>query len=123
MNLLQEPIDAAMADRIIKNAASRLPATEYIATVQPSFAHSASRSRTGVVLVLTPPDDTQTQHCFHFASWSFLRERLRLFGFATAGELDTADVRLDTGKQPYVFSSRRWEAPLIDALDLSIPLP
>jgi hypothetical protein len=61
----------------------------------------------------------KADHVFYFTSWSYLRERLRVFGFANATELDTADVRLYTGKQPYLFSSRRWEAPLIDALDLN----
>ena len=41
---------------------------------------------------------------------------MRVFGLASAKELDSADVRLSTGKQPYMFSKRRWEAPLIEAL-------
>jgi hypothetical protein len=102
---------------------TRLPPAEYVATVKPRFAPTGSKSRPGVVLVLTPTNETQTDHVFYFSSWSFLRERLRVFGFATPEELDTTDVRLYTGKQPYLFSSRRWEAPLIDALDLSTHLP
>ena len=100
------------------DTAARLPAAEYAATVKPRPSHSGSRSRPGVVLVLTASENMQADHVFYFASWSYLRERLRVFGFATATELDTADVRLYTGKQPYLFSSRRWETPLIDALDL-----
>ncbi len=101
------------------NTATRLPAAEYAATVKPRPSQSGSRSRPGVVLVLTASENMQADHVFYFASWSYLRERLRVFGFATATELDTADVRLYTGKQPYLFSNRRWEAPLIDALDLN----
>jgi hypothetical protein len=41
---------------------------------------------------------------------------LRVFGLASAKELDTAEVRLFTGKQPFMISRRRWEAPLIEAL-------
>ena len=100
-------------------AHTRLPAAEYIATIQPRFGEADATARPGVVLVLTPSTETQAEHVFYFSSWSFLRERLRVFGFATPEELDTTDVRLYTGKQPYQFPSRRWEAPLIDALDLS----
>jgi hypothetical protein len=49
----------------------------------------------------------------------YLRDRLRVFGFATELELDNPDVRFST--KPYVFSSRRWEAPLIEPLDLTGP--
>jgi hypothetical protein len=42
-----------------------------------------------------------------------------VFGFATEQELNNADVRLST--KPYKFSSRRWEVPLIEALDLTGP--
>jgi hypothetical protein len=90
---------------------SRIPAAEYAAIVKPKL--------TGVVLILKPPLDEESNQTFFFSSWRFLRERLWLFGFATAEELDTADVRLSTGRQPYMFSSRRWEAPLIDALELT----
>ena len=101
------------------DTATRLPSAEYAAIVKPRVTHAGSRSRPGVVLVLTASQDMQADHVFYFTSWSYLRERLRVFGFATATELDTADVRLYTGRQPYHFSSRRWEAPLIDALDLN----
>ena len=97
--------------------ATRLPAAEYAATIKPRLSQAGSRSCPSVVLVLRQED--QPDHIFCFTSWSYLRERLRVFGFATAEELDTADVRLHTGKQPYLFSSRRWESPLIDALDLN----
>jgi hypothetical protein len=97
--------------------ATRLPAAEYAATIKPRLTQTGSRSTPSVALVLRQPD--QPDHIFTFASWSYLRERLRVFGFATAEELDNADVRIHTGKQPYLFSSRRWEQPLIDALDLN----
>ena len=101
------------------DTAARLPAAEYAAIVKPRPSHSGSKARPGVVLVLAESQNTQPDHVFYFASWSYLRERLRVFGLATATELDTADVRLYTGRQPYLFSSRRWESPLIDALDLN----
>jgi hypothetical protein len=97
--------------------ATRLPAAEYAATIKPRLTQTGSRSCPSVVLVLRQED--QSDHIFRFASWSYLRERLRVFGFATAAELDNADVRIRTGKQPYLFSNRRWEQPLIDALDLN----
>ena len=65
----------------------------------------------------------EADRTFSFPSWRFLRDHLRLFGFATAKELDNADVRLSTGRQPYMFSSRRWGAPLIEALDLNCSEP
>ena len=65
----------------------------------------------------------EADRTFSFPSWKFLRDHLRLFGFATAKELDNADIRLSTGRQPYMFSSRRWEAPLIEALDLNCQEP
>ena len=99
--------------------ATRIPAAEYTAIVKPRLTRSGSRTRPGVVLVLKQPLVEDAEQIFSFASWSFLRERLRVFGLATAKELDSADVRLSTGKQPYLFSARRWENPLIDALDLN----
>ena len=101
--------------------ASRIPVAEYTAIVKPRLSRSGSRTRPGVALVLRPALLEEAEQTFSFSSWAFLRERLRVFGFATAKELDSADVRLSTGKQPYMFSTRRWEAPLIDALDLTPP--
>ena len=75
-----------------------------------------STGAAGVVLVLQPSQVDEADQVFAFSSWRFLRESLRVFGFASAAELDTADVRLSTGRQPYMFSSRRWEVPLIEAL-------
>ena len=69
-----------------------------------------------MVLILQPSVVDQPDQIFAFSSWRFLRENLRVFGLASAKELDTADVRLSTGKQPYMFSKRRWEAPLIDMI-------
>ena len=48
--------------------------------------------------------------------WLAVAIGLLVFGLASAKELDTAEVRLFTGKQPFMFSRRRWEAPLIEAL-------
>lgn len=73
--------------------------------------------------MLKSPVAEKAEHTFSFPSWRFLREHLRLFGFATAKELDNADIRLSTSRQPYMFSSRRWEAPLIEALDLNCAEP
>ena len=98
---------------------TRIPAGKYIAIIKPRPARTSSRFQTGVLLVLKPPLLDEADQVFAFSSWNFLRERLRLFGFASSQELDTADVRLSTGRQPYMFSSRRWEAPLIEALDLN----
>jgi hypothetical protein len=67
-------------------------------------------------LVLQPTLVDEADQVFSFSSWRFLRDSLRVFGLATAKELDTAEVRLFTGKQPYMFSCRRWEAPLMEAL-------
>jgi hypothetical protein len=99
--------------------ATKILAGEYTAIVKPRLTRTGSRTRPGVNLVLKPPSAEEPDQAFSFASWSFLRERLRVFGLATPKELDNADVRLSTGKQPYMFSARRWEAPLIDALDLN----
>jgi hypothetical protein len=99
-------------------AITRIPATEYTAIVKPKLNRASSQKQSGVVLVLTPSMAGEADQIYSFASWSFLREHLRLFGLASAEELDTVDVRLSTGRQPYMFSARRWEAPLIEALDL-----
>jgi hypothetical protein len=88
-----------------------LPA-EYTAIVKPK----PGRAQTGVILVLQPILEEEAEQTFSFSSWRALRESLWVFGFATATELDSADVRLSTGRQPYLFSRRRWEAPLIEAL-------
>lgn len=105
----------------MNHTATRIPATQYTAIVKPRLSRTGSRTRPGVMLVLRPALLEEAEQTFPFSSWAFLRERLRVFGFATAKELDSADVRLSTGKQPYMFSARRWEAPLIDALDLNQP--
>jgi len=70
----------------------------------------------GVLLVLQPSLVEEADQIFSFSSWRFLRDSLRVFGLASAKELDTAEVRLFTGKQPFMFSRRRWEAPLIEVL-------
>jgi hypothetical protein len=102
---------------------TRIPAGEYTAIVKPRTTRTSSRSQPGVALVLKSAVAEEADRTFSFSSWRFLREHLRLFGFATAKELDNADVRLSTGRQPYMFSSRRWEVPLIDALDLNCSEP
>jgi hypothetical protein len=89
---------------------------EYAAIVKPKPGPASSRAHTGVLLVLQSPGEEAQEQVFSFSSWRALRESFWVFGFATATELDSADVRLSTGKQPYMFSRRRWEAPLIDAL-------
>jgi hypothetical protein len=94
----------------------KIPAAEYTAIIKPRSERGSSRSQPGVTLVLQPSTAEEADQIFSFSSWRFLRESLRLFGLATAKELDTADVRLSTGKQPYMFSRRRWEIPLIEAL-------
>lgn len=94
----------------------RIPASEYTAIVKPKSERGSSRTQPGVVLVLQPSQDEEAAQVFSFSSWRFLRESLRVFGLASAKELDSADVRLSTGKQPYMFSKRRWEVPLIEAL-------
>jgi hypothetical protein len=103
--------------------AIRIPAGNYTAIIKPRVTRTSSRSQPGVVLVLKSPSVEETDRTFSFPSWRFLRDHLRLFGFATAKELDNADVRLSTGRQPYMFSIRRWEVPLIEALDLNCPEP
>jgi hypothetical protein len=104
-------------------AATRIPAGKYTAIVKPRLTRTSTRSQPGVVLVLKPAMVENADRIFSFPSWKYLRDRLRLFGFASEQELDSADVRLATGKQPYMFSSRRWEAPLIEALDLTTAQP
>jgi hypothetical protein len=88
---------------------------EYAAVVKPKSGRTSSRAP-GVLLVLQAPGEETEEQVFSFSSWKALRENFWVFGFATATELDSADVRLSTGRQPYMFSRRRWEAPLIDAL-------
>ncbi len=102
-------------------AAIRIPAAEYTAIVKPKVTRAGTQTQPGVILLLKQAASEEPGQIFSFASWRYLREHLRLFGFASAEELDTADVRLSTGKQPYMFSSRRWEAPLIEALELNSP--
>jgi hypothetical protein len=92
--------------------AIRIPAAEYTAIIKPK----SERGQPGVVLVLQSSQDEQSEQVFSFSSWRFLRESLRVFGLANAKELDSADVRLSTGKQPYMLSKRRWEAPLIEVI-------
>jgi hypothetical protein len=99
---------------------TKIPAAEYTAIVKPKLAHSGARRPSGVILVLKPLVAEEVEQNYFFSSWRFLRERLRLFGFASPEELDSADVRLSTGRQPYMFSSRRWETPLIESLDLHL---
>ncbi|HEY1767225.1 MAG TPA: hypothetical protein VGG26_06195 [Terracidiphilus sp.] len=100
-------------------SAVRIPAGTYAAIIKPRLTRNSSRSQPGITLVLKSPSGEEADRIFAFPSWRFLREHLRVFGFATAKELDNADVRLSTGRQPYMFSSRRWEIPLIEALDLT----
>ena len=78
-----------------------------------------SRANAGVVHALKPSSIEDPERVFTFSSWVNLRDRLRVFGFATEQELDNTDVRLST--KPYMFSSRRWEDPLIEPLDLTGP--
>lgn len=101
----------------------RIPAGEYTAIIKPRVSRNSTRSQPAVVLVLKPPQEEESDRIFSFPSWNYLRDHLRLFGLASEQELDNADVRLSTGRQPYMFSSRRWEAPLIEALDLTCPEP
>lgn len=101
--------------------AVKIPSGQYTTIIKPRVTRTSTRSQPGIILVLRPPSAGEAERIFPFPSWKFLREYLRLFGFATAKELDKADVRLSTGRQPYMFSSRRWEIPLIEALDLNCP--
>jgi len=104
----------------MSEAATRIPAAEYTAIVKPRVTRNGGRTRPGVILVLKTPSAEELDQIYSFSSWSYLRERLRVFGLATAKELDSADVRLSTGKQPFMFSARHWALPLIDALDLNV---
>lgn len=104
----------------MSEAATRIPSAEYTAIVKPRITRNGGRTRPGVVLVLKTPSAGELDQIYSFSSWNYLRERLRVFGLATAKELDSADVRLSTGKQPFMFSARLWALPLIDALDLNI---
>jgi hypothetical protein len=102
-------------EQTMTRSSTRIPAAEYSAIIKPK----SQRGRTaqpGVILVLHAAATDEPQHTFSFSSWRFLRESLRVFGLASAKELDDADIRLSTGKQPYMFSKRRWEIPLIDTL-------
>jgi hypothetical protein len=101
---------------------TRLTAGEYAAIVKPRASRTGSRFH-GVTLVLKVNGIPEVDLTFQFPSWRFLRQHLLVFGFATPKELDDADVRLSTGRQPFLFSSRRWEVPLINALDLNYPEP
>lgn len=100
----------------MNHIAVRIPASEYTAIIKPKSERGSSRAQPGVVLVLQPSLVQEADQVFSFSSWRFLRESLRVFGLASAQELDTADVRISTGKQPYMLSKRRWEVPLIEAL-------
>ncbi|HTZ58960.1 MAG TPA: hypothetical protein VMB49_12715 [Acidobacteriaceae bacterium] len=93
---------------------TRIPAAEYTAIIKPKSERG--RTQPGVVLVLQPALVDEPDQVFSFSSWRFLRETMRVFGLASAKELDNADIRLSTGKQPYMFSKRRWEIPLIETL-------
>jgi hypothetical protein len=101
---------------------TRLTAGEYAAIVKPRASRTGSRFH-GVTLVLKVNSIPEVDLTFQFPSWRFLRQHLLVFGFATPKELDDADVRLSTGRQPFLFSCRRWEVPLINALDLNYPEP
>ena len=109
------PADSSSVNRPSNQTAVRIPAAEYTAIVKPRSERGSSRVRPGVLLVLQPSLVEESDQIFSFSSWRFLRDSLRVFGLASAKELDTAEVRL-TGKQPYMFSRRRWEAPLIETL-------
>jgi hypothetical protein len=98
------------------NQTAKIPAAEYTAIVKPKAEPRSSRHLPGVILVLQPSTVEESDRVFSFSSWRWLRESLRVFGLASAKELDNADVRVTTGKQPYMFSRRRWEAPLIDTI-------
>jgi hypothetical protein len=105
----------------MSEAATRIPAAEYTAIVKPRVTHNGGRSHPpGVTLVLKKLASEELDQVYSFSSWSYLRERLRVFGLATAKELEVADVRLSTAKQPVMFSARLWALPLIDALDLNV---
>jgi hypothetical protein len=102
-------------EQTMSRSSTRIPPAEYVATVKPKSERGRA-AQPGVVLVLQTGSPEEAGQTFSFSSWRFLRESLRVFGLATAKELDNADIRLSTGKQPYLFSKRRWEIPLIDTL-------
>ena len=108
--------DSVSVTRPINQTAIRIPAAEYTAIIKPRSERGSSRVRSGVFLVLQPSQEEEADQVFSFSSWRFLRESLLVFGLASPKELDTAEVRLFTGKQPFMFSRRRWETPLIEAL-------
>jgi hypothetical protein len=101
-------------DQTMTRTSTRIPAAEYTAIVKPKSERG--RAQPGVVLVLQPAMANEPEQTFSFSSWRFLRESLHVFGLASPKELDNADIRLSTGKQPFMFSRRRWEIPLIDTL-------
>jgi hypothetical protein len=103
--------------------AIRIPAAEYTAILKPKSERGSLRAQPGVVLVLQPSQAEEPEQVFSFSSWRFLRDSLRVFGVANAKELDAADVRLSTGKQPYLLSKRRWEAPLIETIYGNCDMP
>ena len=100
----------------MNQTATRIPAAEYTAIIKPKSERGSARSLPGVILVLQPATVEESDQVFSFSSWRFLRESLRVFGLASAKELDNADVRVSTGKQPYMLSRRRWEMPLINTI-------
>jgi hypothetical protein len=110
------PADSASVSSPTNHTATRIHAAEYTAIIKPKSDRASARTLPGVLLVLQPVLVEDPDQVFSFSSWRFLRESFRVFGLASAKELDTADVRLSTGKQPYMLSKRRWEAPLIEAL-------
>jgi hypothetical protein len=103
--------------------AIRIPAAEYTAIIKPKSERGSTRAQPGVVLVLQPSQIEEPDQVFNFSSWRFLRESMRVFGLANAKELDAADVRLSTGKQPYMLSKRRWETPLIELIYGNCDMP
>jgi hypothetical protein len=56
----------------------------------------SSRANAGAVLVLKPSSIEDPERVFTFSSWGYLRDRPRVFQFATEQELDNADVRFST---------------------------
>lgn len=100
----------------MNQTATRIPAAEYTAIIKPKSERGTSRFLPGVILVLQPSTVEESDQVFSFSSWRFLRESLRVFGLASAKELDNADIRVSTGKQPYMLSKRRWEMPLINTI-------
>jgi hypothetical protein len=106
----------------VTQTTTKIAAGDYAAVVKPRSMRAGSRVQ-GVTLVMKVNGGGDLDLTFHFSSWRFLRQHLLVFGFASPKELDDADVRLSTGRQPFLFSSRRWEVPLINALDLNYPEP